>query len=272
MRLRRKTTRGYSLYKREKINNNTMKKNRLDMELVAQGFFDSRTRAQASVMAGEVLVNGVVQHAADYSVKQGDIITLKEKSCPYVSRGGLKLEHALKEFKIDVRGKNCLDVGVATGGFSHCFLLAGGGKVYGVDVGKGQLASEILKFPNFIFKPNTNARFMSPDMFDVKFDVAAVDVSFISLKMVLEPLLKCMAANSDVILLIKPQFELTPKQVPGGIVKTDENRRLAIQSVQTFFNETLSAKYHARGMELIESPIKGVHGNTEFLWHVKVSA
>ena len=241
------------------------------MELVAQGFFDSRTRAQASIMAGEVLVNGIAQHGADYSVKPEDIITLKEKSCPYVSRGGLKLEHAIKEFKIDVAGKNCLDVGVATGGFSHCFLKAGAAKVYGVDVGRGQLASEILKYPNFIFKPDTNARFMTADMFDVKFDIAAVDVSFISLKMILEPLLKCMAPNSDVILLIKPQFELTPKQVPGGIVKTEENRQAAIKSVQNFFNENLAAKYHARGMKLIESPIKGVHGNTEFLWLIRIS-
>ncbi|MDR0292331.1 MAG: TlyA family RNA methyltransferase [Elusimicrobium sp.] len=247
------------------------RKPRLDMELVAQGFFESRTRAQASLMAGEVLVNGTAQHGADYAVKPDDIITLKEKSCPYVSRGGLKLEHALKEFKIDVTGKNCLDVGVATGGFSHCFLKAGAAKVYGVDVGKGQLASEILKYPNFIFKPNTNARFMTEDMFDVKFDAAAVDVSFISLKMILEPSLKCMAANSDVILLIKPQFELTPKQVPHGIVKTEENRRLAIKSVQNFFNENLADKYNARGLALIESPIKGVHGNTEYLWHIKIN-
>ncbi|GHT39683.1 TlyA family rRNA (cytidine-2'-O)-methyltransferase [Bacteroidia bacterium] len=246
------------------------KKPRLDMELVAQGFFESRTRAQASIMAGEVLVNSVAQHGADYSVKPDDIITLKEKSCPYVSRGGLKLEHALKEFKIDVSGQNCLDVGVATGGFSHCFLKAGAAKVYGVDVGKGQLASEILKYQNFIFKPNTNARFMTPDMFDVKFDIAAVDVSFISLKMILEPLLKCMKTPSEIVLLIKPQFELTPKQVPGGIVKTEENRRLAIKSVQDFFNENIAAKYNARGIELTESPVKGVHGNIEYLWHIRV--
>jgi 23S rRNA (cytidine1920-2'-O)/16S rRNA (cytidine1409-2'-O)-methyltransferase len=110
---------------------------------------------------------------------------------------------------------------------------------------------------------------MTVDMFDVKFDVAAVDVSFISLKMILESLLKCMNKPSDIILLIKPQFELTPKQVPGGIVKTEENRRLAIKSVQDFFNENLTEKYNAEGFELIESPIKGTHGNTEYLWHIK---
>ncbi|WP_424245608.1 23S rRNA (cytidine1920-2'-O)/16S rRNA (cytidine1409-2'-O)-methyltransferase [Elusimicrobium posterum] len=242
---------------------------RLDMELVAQGFFESRTRAQASIMAGEVVVNGNIEHAADRKIKPEDIITLKEKSCPYVSRGGLKLEHALKEFKIDVTGKSCVDIGVATGGFSHCFLKYGAEKVTGVDVGKGQLASEILKFENFVFKPNTNARFMEPEMFEELFDVAAVDVSFISLKMILEPLLKCMKDKFDIVLLIKPQFELTPKQVPHGIVQTEENRQLAIKSVQDFFNENLAEKYGAKGLELIESPIKGTHGNVEYLWHLQ---
>ncbi|ACC97606.1 putative rRNA methylase [Elusimicrobium minutum Pei191] len=245
------------------------KKPRLDMELIAQGFFKSRTRAQASIMAGEVLVNGTVEYGADRKIKPEDIITLKEKSCPYVSRGGLKLEHALKEFKIEVNGKICADIGVATGGFSHCFLKLGAKKVYGVDVGKGQLASEVAAYKNFIFKNETNARFMSADMFDDKFEVAAVDVSFISLKMILEPLLKCMSAEAHLAVLIKPQFELTPKQVPGGIVKTEENRQLAIKSVRDFFNENLAKKYNAQSLDLIESPIKGTHGNIEYLWHIK---
>jgi len=245
-------------------------KNRLDMELVARGFFESRARAQAAIMAGDVLVNGQTDYAADRKIKPEDIITIKEKSCPYVSRGGLKLEHALKEFNIDVAGKICADIGVATGGFSHCMLLRGAGKVYGVDVGKGQLADEVRRCNNFIFRPETNARFMTPDMFEDKFDVAAVDVSFISLKMIMEPLFKCMAPKADIIFLIKPQFELTPKQVPRGIVKTDENRQEAVASVQTFFEQTLAAKYNAKSKQLIESPIKGAHGNIEYLWHVSI--
>jgi 23S rRNA (cytidine1920-2'-O)/16S rRNA (cytidine1409-2'-O)-methyltransferase len=244
-------------------------KKRLDHALTERGFFDSRTRAQASIMAGEILVNGNVEYAADKNILETDELSVKEKSCPYVSRGGLKLIHGLKEFKVSVKGKICADIGVATGGFSHCFLEEGAKKVYGVDVGKGQLASEILKYPNFVFKPETNARFMTPEMFDDAFDVAAVDVSFISLKMILEPLLKCMAAKAEIICLIKPQFELTPKQVPGGIVKTEENRRLALQSVRGFFNETLAEKYDAREAGLTESPIKGAHGNVEYLWHIK---
>lgn len=245
------------------------KKPRLDMELVSQGFFDSRTRAQASIMAGEVMVNGQIEHGADRKIKPEDIITLKEKSCPYVSRGGLKLEHALNKFNINVKEKNCVDIGVATGGFSHCFINFGAKKVTGVDVGKGQLASEMRKFENFFFKPETNARFLEPQMFEELFDVAAVDVSFISLKMIMEPLIKCMKENFDIVFLIKPQFELTPKQVPHGIVKTEENRQLAIKSVQDFFEEALAPKYNAKSIEVIESPIKGTHGNIEYLWHVK---
>lgn len=243
---------------------------RLDMALVAQGFFSSRTRAQASVMAGEVLVNSQVETRADRPILPEDKITLKEKSCPYVSRGGLKLVHALKHWHIDLRGKTCVDIGVATGGFSDCMLQAGAQTVYGVDVGKGQLADEMRRYKNFIFKPETNARYLTADLFDTPPQFAAVDVSFISLTMIMEPLFKVMAPQSEIIFLIKPQFELTPKQVPHGIVKTDENRRLAIARVQDYFEENLRAKYNAVTGEVIESPIKGTHGNTEFLWYVTI--
>ena len=199
-----------------------------------------------------------------------DKISLKEKSCPYVSRGGLKLAGALKHWNIDVTGKVCVDIGVATGGFSDCMLQAGAKEVYGVDVGKGQLADEMRRYQNFHFKPETNARYMTADLFENAPQVAAVDVSFISLTMIMEPLFKVMAQESEVVFLIKPQFELTPKQVPHGIVKTDENRRLAIERVQHFFNENLKEKYGATSGEVIESPIKGTHGNTEYLWYVRL--
>lgn len=244
---------------------------RLDMALVAQGFFNSRNRAQASIMAGEVLVNNQVETRADRAILPEDQLALKEKSCPYVSRGGLKLAHALKHWNISVKGKVCVDIGVATGGFSDCMLQAGAKTVYGVDVGKGQLADEMRRYPNFIFKPETNARYLTPDLFEEAPQFAAVDVSFISLTMIMEPLFKVMDAQSEIVFLIKPQFELTPKQVPHGIVKTDENRQLAIKRVQDFFEETLRKKYGAVSGEVIESPIKGTHGNTEFLWHVQLN-
>lgn len=245
------------------------KKLRLDMALVEQGFFASRTRAQASIMAGEVLVNGQVDTRADRSILPEDVLSLKEKSCPYVSRGGLKLAGALKAWNLSVKDKVCVDIGVATGGFSDCMVQAGAKDVYGVDVGKGQLASEMLRYKNFHFKPETNARYMTPDLFEEAPQFAAVDVSFISLKMIMEPLFHVMAPEGDIVFLIKPQFELSPKQVPHGIVKTEENRQAAIASVQGFFEEHLKEKFGAQSMALMESPIKGTHGNTEYLWHVR---
>lgn len=248
----------------------TNKKLRLDTALVEQGFFESRTRAQASIMAGEALVNGQTEYAADRKIKPEDTLSIKEKACPYVSRGGIKLEHALKEFNIDVKGKVCADIGVATGGFSHCFLLNGAARVYGVDVGKGQLADEVRRYENFIFRPETNARFLEPAMFDEYFDAAAVDVSFISLKLIMAPLMSCMKQNSDIVFLIKPQFELSAKEVPGGIVKTEENRQLAIKSLKDYF-QTIRQTYRAEERALIPSPITGTHGNTEYLWHIHLN-
>lgn len=247
------------------------KKLRLDMALVEQGFFPSRTRAQASIMAGEVLVNAEVDTRADRTILPEDKISLKEKSCPYVSRGGLKLAGALQAWNISVKDKVCVDIGVATGGFSDCMLQAGAREVYGVDVGKGQIADEIRRHPHFHFRPETNARYMTADLFDTPPQFAAVDVSFISLTMIMEPLIKVMAAQSEIVFLIKPQFELTPKQVPHGIVKTEENRQAAIKRVQDFLQENLAQQYGATSGELIQSPIKGTHGNTEYLWHVIVT-
>ena len=244
---------------------------RLDNALVEQGFFNSRTRAQASIMAGEVLVNNEIETRADRTILPEDVISLKEKSCPYVSRGGLKLAKALEHWRIDLTGKTCVDIGVATGGFSDCMIQAGAKTVYGVDVGKGQLADEMRHYTNFIFKPETNARYLTPEMFETPFDFAAVDVSFISLTMIMAPLFSVMAPRSEIVFLIKPQFELTPKQVPHGIVKTEENRQLAIKRVQDYFEENLREKYTAVAGEVIESPIKGTHGNTEYLWLVTIN-
>ncbi len=246
-------------------------KTRLDNSLVLQGLAQSRNKAQALIMAGVVLVNGEIETRADRTIKEEDTVAIKQNPCPYVSRGGLKLKQALNDFKIDVKNKLCIDIGVATGGFSHCFLLEGAKEVYGVDVGKGQLASEVSAFKNYHFCPNTNARFMEESMFPFKFDVAAVDVSFISLTKIMEPLFKCMAQKSTVVFLIKPQFELSPKEVPHGIVQTDENRRKAIEKVQDFF-ETIAKQYNANSIGLVQSKTVGMHGNIEFLWSVSVNA
>lgn len=249
-----------------------MRKLRLDNALVEKSLAPSRNKAQAMIMAGEVLVNGQIETRADRHIKPEDIIALKEKTCPYVSRGGLKLKAALDNFKISAAGKICADIGVATGGFSHCLLLEGAKEVYGIDVGKGQLASEIAAFKNFHFKPETNARYMTPDMFPQKFDLAAVDVSFISLTKIMRPLMACMADKSDIVFLIKPQFELTPKDVPHGIVKTEENRQKAVSLVKDYFERELAARFNARSISTEKSPITGTHGNIEYIWHVRAGA
>ena len=245
-------------------------KKRLDHALVEQKLAPTRSKAQAIIMAGEALVNGEIETRADRNIKPKDVITLREKSCPYVSRGGLKLKAALDGFNINIKNKICADIGVATGGFSHCLLLEGAKEVYGIDVGKGQLASEVAAYKNFIFHPQTNARYLKPDMFPQKFDFAAVDVSFISLKMIMRPLFECMAQNAAIVFLIKPQFELTSKDVPRGIVKTEENRQKAIASVREYFEKEIAQRYGARGGGLIPSPITGTHGNTEYLWHIRI--
>jgi 23S rRNA (cytidine1920-2'-O)/16S rRNA (cytidine1409-2'-O)-methyltransferase len=248
-----------------------MKKLRLDNALVEQNLAPSRAKAQAVIMAGGALVNGQPETRADRAIKPQDIIALKENPCPYVSRGGLKLKAALDGFKIEVKNKICADIGTATGGFSHCLLLESAKEVYGIDVGKGQLASEVAAFKNFIFRPQTNARWLRADMFSTKFEVAAVDVSFISLKMIMRPLLGCMAGGADVIFLIKPQFELSPKEVPGGIVRTEENRQKALALVRGYFEQEIAPKFNARECGFMPSPITGIHGNTEYLWYVKIN-
>lgn len=238
-------------------------KTRLDVACVERGLFESREKAQASIMAGLVTVNGQPADKAGKPVKETDIIELAEPGCPYVSRGGLKLKGALDNFKIDVKGKLCLDVGVATGGFTDCFLQAGAAKVYAVDVGEGQLHEKIKRDPRVVFMPQTNARFMKAGIFPEPPLVCAIDVSFISLKLILGPVYECMAPGGRVIALIKPQFELEPKDLKRGIVKSEELRLKAAEELRRFVSENLKG-FEEKG--LMDSPIKGAKGNTEFLW------
>jgi 23S rRNA (cytidine1920-2'-O)/16S rRNA (cytidine1409-2'-O)-methyltransferase len=249
-----------------------IKKKRLDVSLVEREICQSRGKAQANIMAGKVLVNGQVEYKADRNILPEDVLALKEPACPFVSRGGFKLKEALEKFNISVSGKICADIGVATGGFSDCMLQAGAKKVYGVDVGKGQLASEMNRYDNFIFKPETNARYLTADMFEDKFDIVAIDVSFISLKLILEPVLNCMAKNSHLICLIKPQFELSKKEAPGGIVKDDAIRQSAVDGLKAFFAENLQNKFSAADTQVIECSTHGTKGNIEYLWHIVVKA
>jgi 23S rRNA (cytidine1920-2'-O)/16S rRNA (cytidine1409-2'-O)-methyltransferase len=240
-------------------------KKRLDIYCVEHGLFETRHKALAAIMAGIVLVNGKVADKAGFMVKPEDKIELADSTCPYVSRGGLKLKAAIDYFKIELKDKICLDIGVATGGFSDCMLKEGAKKVYGVDVGKGQIHEKIFSDKRFHFIPNTNARFLKKEIFEEDINFVAVDVSFISLKLIIPPLIKCLNKKTDIVLLVKPQFELEPKDLKKGIVKNDELRHRALNDIIDFakkFNEL-------KVIGFTDSPVKGVKGNLEFLLHIR---
>ena len=241
-------------------------KTRLDVYCVGQGLFESREKALRAIMAGLVTVNGKPADKAGQPVRDGDVVELVKSDCPYVSRGGLKLKGALDNFKISVKGRTCLDVGAATGGFTDCFLQEGALKVYAVDVGEGQIHERIRNDPRVAFIPQTNARSLEPGIFREKPDLCAIDVSFISLKLVLGPVLGVMAAGGELVALIKPQFELAPGDLKRGIVKSEELRQKAVENMRAFLKDALPA-LEEKG--LVDSPIKGAKGNLEFLWHLK---
>jgi len=237
-------------------------KKRLDIVCVELGLFSSRQKAQASIMAGEVLVNNQKICDSSYFVKTEDKIEILKPNCPYVSRGGLKLKAAIDYFKIDVKDKICLDIGAATGGFTDCFLQEGAKKVYCVDVGKGQLDSKIRENKRVVFLPNTNARYLKKELFQDKIQICAVDVSFISLKLILKPLLESIGENCEIILLIKPQFELERKYLRKGIVKSEEYRKRVIEEMKNFIIKNFT---NCKIEGYIDCPIKGAKGNVEFL-------
>ncbi len=243
-----------------------MIRKRLDVACVERGLFESREKALRAIMAGLVTVNGRPADKAGQPVKDADLIELAKSDCPYVSRGGLKLKGAMGAFKIDPTGKICLDVGVATGGFTDCFLQAGASKVYAVDVGEGQIHERIKNDPRVIFMPETNARFLKPELFPERPQLCAIDVSFISLKLILGPVFSSMAPGGEVVALVKPQFELQAADLRKGIVKDEQTRLGVMDDMRAFLKESLPG-VEERG--LVDSPIRGAKGNLEFLWLLK---
>lgn len=241
-------------------------KTRLDVACVERGLFESRERALRAIMAGQVTVNARPADKAGQQVKDADVIELLAPDCPYVSRGGLKLKGAIDNFKISVKGLTCLDVGVATGGFTDCFLQEGAKLVYAVDVGAGQIHEKIKAHPLVVFMPQTNARYLEPKMFPGAPELCAIDVSFISLKLILGPVFSVMAGGGEVIALVKPQFELAPGDLIRGIVKTEALRQKAVADLRGFLKAALPC---AEEKSLMDSPIKGAKGNLEFLWLLK---
>ncbi len=231
------------------------------MLLVEKGLVASRQRGCALIMAGKVFVNDQrIDKSGTLVFKDNDII-LKGTDIPYVGRGGLKLEEALKSFKIKVDGFVCLDVGASTGGFTDCLLQHGASCVFAVDVGYGQLDWKLRQDPGVVIIERTNIRNMPANALPQLVDLAVIDVSFISLKIVVPSVIKFLKQNSGIIALIKPQFEVGKGKVgKGGVVRDSDLHNEVIKDLTEFFNETgLKCK------AVIPSPISGSKGNKEFL-------
>jgi len=237
------------------------KKVRLDKLLVDLGHFESRERAQRSILAGEVLVNERVSDKPGLLVLPEAPIRVAERE-RYVSRGGLKLEAALDFFKIDPSGWRCLDVGASTGGFTDCLLQRGAAHVAAIDVGHNQLAWKMRSDPRVTAIEGVNARFLTADQVGMDFDLAVADLSFISLTLVLDSFLKLLRRNGEAIVLIKPQFELDPQRVgKGGIVRQETDRLAAVAKIEEFVVHQLGREWCG----VIPSPTLGTKGNQEYL-------
>ena len=239
-----------------------MQRERIDKLLVDRGLADSRTKAQALVMAGAVLVDEqLIQKPSELFLHDANIRIKNEATQRYVSRGGIKLEAALREFSVDVSGLLCLDVGASTGGFTDCLLQQGATRIVALDVGHNQLDWKIRSDPRVEVREGVNARNLSPADFDEKFDLVTIDVSFISLTKILPAVPPLLRDSGRVIALIKPQFEVGKGEVgKGGIVRDPLQHQHVIAEVNATA-ESLALKVAG----LIESPIKGADGNIEFL-------
>jgi 23S rRNA (cytidine1920-2'-O)/16S rRNA (cytidine1409-2'-O)-methyltransferase len=241
-----------------------VKRERIDKLLVERGLAESRTKAQAMVMAGVVLVDEQRVEKPSLQFDPNSEIRIKRGDDPtsrYVGRGGLKLEAALREFQIDVAGLTCLDVGASTGGFTDCLLQNGAKKVVAVDVGHNQIDWRLRNDPRVEVREGTNARYLKPEDFEQKFDVAVMDVSFISATKVLPAIVPLLVEKGTIVTLIKPQFEVGRGEVGGGGVVRDEAKRARVV-------EEVNNAARAIGLEVvnvIESPIQGAEGNIEFL-------
>jgi 23S rRNA (cytidine1920-2'-O)/16S rRNA (cytidine1409-2'-O)-methyltransferase len=238
-------------------------KTRLDKLLLERGLVPSRERAQALIIAGRVLVNEQKITKSGASVEQDSDLRLLGDDLRYVSRGGLKLEHALQHWQIDLLGKICMDVGASTGGFTDCMLQHGASKVVAVDTGYGQIAATLRSDPRVRLMENTNARKLEPADIAEDVDFVAMDVSFISATLVLPAVHRSAfkGRSGAMVVLVKPQFEAGRENVgKGGIVRDERAQQESVRKVAA----AVSA-LGARSMDVIDSPILGAGGNREFL-------
>lgn len=234
---------------------------RIDVRMCAMGLAASRNRAQSLISAGLVYVNGNCVTKNSLSVSDMDVIEVRGEVCPYVSRGGLKLEKALSEFGIDVKESICVDIGASTGGFTDVLLSNNAARVYAIDVGTSQLDAKLRTDRRVICMENTNARYLEPEMFEELPDTAVMDVSFISIRLILGTLKRIMRGNARLISLIKPQFEAGKKAVgKKGIVSKAQIHEKVLKEIRD------SAPLLGWRLKRITySPITGSDGNIEFL-------
>jgi len=234
--------------------------------MVERGLAPSREKAQALIMAGQVVVGDHAVQKAGHQVTLDAEIRIKGELLPYVSRGGLKLAQGLDQFGIDPSGRTAIDVGASTGGFTDCLLQRGASKVYAVDVGYGQLAWKLREDPRVVVLEKTNIRNLGPELLDPLPDLAVIDASFISLNLVLPPTLALLQRPAEVVALVKPQFEVGKGAVgKGGIVRDPKQHDEVLQRM-----EALAAELEAELLGICDSPITGADGNREFLMGLRI--
>ena len=241
-------------------------KERLDVLLVQEGYAVSREKAKAIIMSGNVFVDGQREDKAGTTFERSRIkLEVKGSPLPYVSRGGLKLEKAVKEFELALAGMICMDIGASTGGFTDCMLQNGAKKVYSVDVGHGQLDWKLRTDSRVVCMEKTNFRYMVPEDIEDVLDFASVDVSFISLTKILLPARELLRAGGEIVCLIKPQFEAGREKVgKKGVVREPSVHKEVIHNIIDFADHI--------GFDILHlsfSPIKGPEGNIEYLVHLR---
>ena len=243
------------------------KKTRLDVLLVEQGLLDSRQKAQAHIMAGLVFVNGQRVDKPGTAVANDAQIEVRGRALPYVSRGGLKLEKAMKTFPITLEGKICADIGASTGGFTDCMLQNGAARVYAVDVGYGQLDWKLRNDPRVVCLERTNARYLDHEQVPDVLDFASIDVSFISLKLIFPALYNLLREGGEIACLIKPQFEAGPEKVgKKGVVR---DPKVHLEVLESFLAHAKDNHFTVLGITY--SPIRGPEGNIEYLGYLRKS-
>ena len=242
-------------------------KKRLDVLLTEQGYAENRTKAQAIIMSGIVYADGQKADKPGTAYEETVSIEVRGGACPYVSRGGLKLEKALRDFGVKPEGFVCSDSGASTGGFTDCLLQQGARKVFAIDVGYGQLDWKIRSDPRVVVMEKTNIRYVTPEQLGEPLDLSVVDVSFISLKIVLPAIRALLKPTGQVLCLNKPQFEAGREKVgKKGVVREKSTH---VEVLQGFVELADSLGFHILG--LTYSPVKGPEGNIEFLGHLSLN-